>query len=68
VFFGNVSRVDPNKLIADAMVYPGMSGSPLLDGQGRVLGMISGKEEVGATAVPSTTIRKFLTSIHVLTP
>lgn len=68
VFFGNVARVDPNKLIADAMVYPGMSGSPLLDGQGRVVGMISGKEEVGAIAVPSITIRKFLTSIHVATP
>ena len=49
-FRGIVSRVLDSYLQVDAAVHPGASGGPLIDGQGRVVGVVVGMQAVDRNA------------------
>lgn len=49
-FRGIVSRVLPDYLQVDAAVHPGASGGPLIDGQGRLRGIVVGMQPVDDVA------------------
>lgn len=46
-FVGSVAAVDPNKLYFTSNILPGTSGGPVLDNTGAVVGLISGRTELG---------------------
>ncbi len=49
-FRGIISRILDSYLQVDAAVHPGASGGPLIDGQGRVIGVVVGMQLVDAVA------------------
>ncbi len=57
---GAVQRANPRLVVADVRLYPGNSGGPLVDMQGRVVGINAMVARGYGLAIPSEVVREFL--------